>query len=195
MKAVLIVGGMVAIAANALGPWMITLLFGDRYQAAGETFAVLSWAIGPYAAAFMAAQSLNSLDARGRGALTAVVMVGTHLLVMFGLLALEPAGSSAEGTIKAAAVGLLVGSIVGAATGLSVLGAQVNTPGHRWWITPMILIALPAGIMEIVSLPALLAVALSFALLLTLTWIAGVFSRDELDGIGERLGLRQLKPR
>jgi len=189
MKAALIIGGMVAIAANAVGPWIITLLFGERYLAAAATFAWLSWAIGPYAAAFMAAQALNALGARGKGALTAMVMVGVHVAVMAVLVALGQAQANgwAGDPIGAASAGLLAGSILGAATGLAVLGSRIKICGHGWWIKPMILTAIPAGFMHLAPLPPLVAGTFSLFLLATLTWMAGIFSRTELDRIAGRL--------
>ncbi len=186
MKAALIIGGMVAVVANAMGSWVITLLFGEDYLVAGETFAWLSWAIGPYAAAFMAAQSLNALDARGKGALTALVMVSVHIGVMAVLMLLGPFGQLAYGSIEAATTGLLAGAILGAVVGLSALGSRVNIPGHGWWIKPMILTAVPAGVMHLAPLPPSLAGALSIFLLTALTWMLGVFSRAELRRIAGR---------
>ncbi len=190
MKAALIIGGMVAVAANAVGPWVIALLFGERYLAAGETFAWLGWAIGPYGAAFMAAQALNALDARGRGAAAALVMVGVHVAVMAVLVALAGrAGGWAGGYIDAATAGVLAGSVLGAAAALAALGSRVKVAGHGWWIRPMVLTAIPAGIMHLAPLPPLAAGALSLVLLAALTWMTGVFSRAELERIAGRLGI------
>ena len=51
MKASLIIGGMVAVAANAIGPWIINLLFGERYMVAGECTdggcTKRSWTVAP----------------------------------------------------------------------------------------------------------------------------------------------------
>jgi O-antigen/teichoic acid export membrane protein len=191
MKAALIIGGMIAVVANATGPWAITLLFGDRYLAAGETFAWLSWAIGPYAAAFMAAQALNALDARERGALTALVMVGVHVIVMALLVSLGQGLASdwTGGSIGAATLGLLAGSFLGAAVGLAALGSRVKIPGHGWWIKPMVLTVMPAGVMHLTFLPSLVAGTLALFLLVALVWITGVFSQAELQRIAKRLKL------
>jgi O-antigen/teichoic acid export membrane protein len=189
MKAALIIGSMVAVVANAIGPWIITVLFGDRYLAAGNTFGWICWAIGPYAAVFMAAQALNALGARGMGALTALVMVGVHVGVMAVLLALGQwtVGGLIGGPIESTVAGLLAGSIFGAVVGLTALGSRVKIPGHGWWIKPMILSAIPVAIMYIIPLPKLISGLLSLFLLAVLTWKTGIFSRTELDRIAGRL--------
>ena len=189
MKAALVIGGMIAVVANAIGPWAITLLFGDRYLAAGETFAWLSWAIGPYAVAFMAAQALNALDARARGALTALVMVGVHVVVMAVLVVLGQGLASdwTGGSIGAATLGLLAGSILGAVVGLTALGSRVKIPSHGWWIKPMVLTVIPAGVTHLTFLPSLVAGTLALILLIALVWISGVFSQAELQRIAKRL--------
>jgi len=189
VKAALIIGSMVAVVANAIGPWIITVLFGERYQAAGNTFGWICWAIGPYAAVFMSAQALNALGARGMGALTALVMVGVHVGVMAVLLALGQwtVGGLIGGPIESTSAGLLAGSISGAVVGLTALGSRVKIPGHGWWIKPMLLSAIPVAIMYMMPLPKLISGFLSLFLLAVLTWKTGIFSRTELDRIAGQL--------
>lgn len=189
MKATLIIGSMVAVVANAIGPWIVTTLFGERYEMAGHTFGWICWSIGPYAAVFMTAQALNALGAKHMGALTALAMVVGHVGVTAVLLGLGQwtVGGLIGGPIESTVAGLLAGAFLGSIVGLTALGSKVNIAGHGWWLKPMILSAIPVLIIYIIPLPKPISGILSLLLLFALTWQMRVFSRTELERIAGRL--------
>ena len=189
IKVVLIVGCIIAVIANAMGPWFITTLFGKKYLLAGDIFGSICWAIGPYAVVFIAAQALNAVGARGMGALTALMLVSANIGVMVIFLSLEQwaPGEITGGPIASAVAGLLTGSYVGAFVGLISVSSRLKLPDQSWWIKPIVLSCLPVVILYYMPLPVYICCLLSLLLLILLTWKTGVFSRSELDQIAGRL--------
>ncbi len=186
LKVVFIMGGVVAVVANAIGPWAITALFGDRYLAAGNTFSWICWAIGPCAAVFIVAHTLNALDASGLAALTALVMATVHAGVMAVLLSMGDwtTGGFLEASVMSAVAGLLAGSISGAVVGSMALSTKLKMPDHNWWRMPLIFSIMPIAV--VYFLPEPVGGVVSIFLLIFLTWKTGIFSRIELDRITGR---------
>jgi len=183
IKAALVLGGLVAIFAQALAPWFVSLLFGADFEPAGHAFAWLSWALGPYAVVLIVGQALNSLNSPIRAAwlATATVLLNVVLVVAF----------VQEGALLAASIALCIASFAGCLLGLLFLNGRIGSPGHGWWARPLAAVVVVGLAMQPEVLPSLLTAPILAALLLLCVWWLGLFSRNELDFVLARLGLHR----
>lgn len=182
IKASLIGGAMIAVVAGVFGPWLVTTVFGARYGSAGETFAVLAWALGPYAAAVIAPQALNALGARHLAAWSAALMVATFVTVM--------ALTMPYGDLQAAVVASIAASSAGAAVAALYLTEQIGLAGPGWWLRPAALLAATGAVFAASTTAAPgWAMLLLVPLLAVLAWWLNVFTREEITAILAKLGL------
>lgn len=182
VKAALIVGGVVAILADAYAPWLITLVLGARYAPAAETFGLLAWSLGPYAVAFVAGQALNALGGRAQAAGIAAMMVTLHVAALVVLLPMGP--------LDAALASLSFAALAGCVAGLLCLCPRLGVPGHGWWLRPLLSVAAVGLLMRAELTPEPWAAPAYVVLLLALAWMLRMFSGSELRFVLERVGMR-----
>jgi O-antigen/teichoic acid export membrane protein len=181
----LVASGGIAILAAAYVPWLVSLLLGPRYAAAGETFALLAWGLGPYAVALAVGQALNGLGGRVPAAGLAVTMVVLHVAVMVALVR-----SGAFAALDAAVVSLLVGALAGCVIGALALGPRIGAAGIGWWLRPLALIAVAGLAMHWEPVPNLWAAPAYLAIFAGLSWSLGIVTRDDFRFVVSRLGIR-----
>ena len=181
IKAGLVVGGVIAIVSNAVGPWLITTFMGENYRLAGASFARLCWGLGAYGIVFISIQALNALGHRVQAILASFLIVFIHVI---GLILLLPLGGAV-----AAALSLVLASIAGTVYTSVVIGPLLGKRGQGWWFLPIFLTAVAALVTYLpVNIPTINYV-LALLLLLFLTWRMRVFSLSELQYI-----IRRIKP-
>ena len=184
LKASLVIGGVLAILLGVFGPWLVALFFGSRYATAGETLVSLAWALGPYAAAGIAQQSLNALGARLQAALVAGAMVATFTALICLPLPLAPLSQATAAFIAATAIGALGGALA--------LTAPIGLSGVGWWVRPAALLALVGAIFALAHTTAQgLTTLLLIPALLIGVGVCRVFTRDEFAAIASKLSRRR----
>ena len=197
LKFCLVGGAVVAALAGPIGPWLIPLLFGARYLAAGEAFGSLMWGLGPLSAAFIAVSALNGLGARGPAARAAFTMVAIQVA---GMLALgEYAGMDAmNATIAAFLAASLAGMALSAVALTSALqsgggfeNGQASVP-LGWWPRPTAILIVCAVIGLSHWLSPHWAAFAGMAAALAGTMALGVFSRHELAALLVKAGFRSV---
>ncbi len=197
LKACLVGGALAAAVTAALGPWIVTALFGGRYLAAGDALARLMWGVGPYAATFIAVTALNGLGVRGRAAFAAFAMVaiqGGGMVLLAGPGGMDAVDATVAAFLLAALAGMAL-SFAGLTAALD-LGSEFGGGfgGWGWWLAPTGVLLAGAGLGLGGGLGGWLAPAwvmiAGAALTLAGTVALRVFSRQEIAVVLAKTGLR-----
>ena len=179
IKGLLVAGGFIALLAHSYGAWIVTWLLGDRFAAAGEVFASLSWAIGPYAVTLLAVQALNGIGGRNLATVLALAIVAVQVTLLIALLPL--------GALVAATAALVAAAVLGCLLGILFIHRRLGIRGHGWWLHPLIAIAGTGAAISLGMPPEPWTAPAAAALLGLLIWRLGVFRGADLDLIRDRL--------
>jgi O-antigen/teichoic acid export membrane protein len=178
LKLALLVGGVLAPLIAGTAPWVVEHLVGPDYRSAGESMAVIGWALAPYAAAQLAMSALNGLGRHRASAIVAITVVGVHLATIPILWHLGP--------LVAVEWSLVAGAGVGCAIGLWAFGEALEPRGHLWWLGPAIVVAAAGAVLQQDLVPG------AFAIVSTGVAVAafalGMVRKDELQLIAGYLG-------
>lgn len=182
VKLALVIGGIAAVLSYAYAPSVISAILGRRFEAAAGAFALLSWALGPCAVYYFAAQALNALNGRVQVAAIAGATIGVQVvLVIF----LQPYGA-----LSATILAVLLSSLIGCFTVLVFLRPRIGVSGHGWWLRPMFLVAATGLTMRLEIMPGVWSAPLFVGLLIGLSYLTKCFSRDEVEFVVSRLRRR-----
>jgi O-antigen/teichoic acid export membrane protein len=179
IKGLLVAGGFIAILAHSYGAWIVTLLLGDRFAAAGEVFASLSWAVGPYAVTLVAVQALNGIGGRALATVLALAIVAAQVTLLIALLPL--------GALAAATAALVAAASLGCLLGILFIHRRLGIEGHGWWLHPLIAVAGTGAAMSFVILPEPWTAPAATAVLGLLVWLLRVFRGADFHLIRDRL--------
>lgn len=181
VKASLVIGGIVAIAANAYAPWLITSILGLKYIAAAKTFALLTWTLGPYSVAIIIGKTLNALARPLHAAAMAITMVIMNMTVMAIFIS--------WGGLEAAMIALFAATLTGCMLGLIFLHTRLGFSGHHWWLRPMGLAVAFGVLSQGELLPNVWIAPVWCGVFLLFVWKFHVFTKPELTFILKRLGI------
>lgn len=183
-----LVSGMLAAAVSALiGPWLVTLVFGEAYRMAGQAFANLMWGLGPYAATLVAIAALNAMNRR------AAVTVSVLLMIVLQIVGALSSVAFDVDPVRATMLGFLAAACLGMASSLRAIDSvlrPLSRPGsHAWWPAPLLLLIVMTGLgtSGLVSAPWLAALGLPATIAAALSLIA----RRELGQLLLKAGLRR----
>lgn len=172
VKAALLTGGIVAILADAYSNTLFTSLLGERYAPAATAFAILSWALGPYAVAVIVGQALNALEGRAQAAIMAAVMIVAQIAGMAALIGF--------GGLQGVAAAFLIASVIGCVLGLAFLRSRIDVAGSGWWTRPLLLLCGAGILMAFEPVSKVWLAPLLVALVILMAWRLNILSRDEM---------------
>jgi O-antigen/teichoic acid export membrane protein len=184
LKICLVLGAALAALATAAGPELVPRLFGQAYAPAGEIFALLMWALGPYAVVYVAVAALNAVGARHMATATATVMVTSQIALMVLLHFI--ANIDALMSVLAA---FLVAAVIGMAAAIRALNRALPVVGCTWWAGPVGMSLACAAIASVGLIPKLWVAVVGCGLAAVGAASPWVFSRGELSVAVRKSGL------
>lgn len=179
VRGLLVGGGILAILGQAYGAWIVTFVLGDRFAPAGSVFALLCWALGPYAVALLAIQALNGIGGRSLATILAVAIVSAQILLLLLCLPFGALAAASTALIAAAALGCLLGVLF--------IHKRLGLGGHSWWLNPSLAVAGTGAAMSLGVVPEAWAAPSAITLLVFLVWQLGVFSKADVRLIRGRV--------
>ena len=145
-KLVLAIATVAAICASAYVPWLIFLILGPKFEAAGTIVADLAWLLPSFAVVRFVVHLLNAMDGRKQAAAVLSLMVVLHIGSMFALLPL--------GAVSGAVLSLCVAAAVGALLAFLIAHKRLKLASHAWWVKPAVASAVAFGVFTSELLPA-----------------------------------------
>jgi len=172
LRAGLLFGAVAGLAGMALGPWVVALIFGERYAEAGRLLGPVLWLLIPL---MWSSALLPVLFARGR-AWPAAAWAAAGALVMSVSLPALASSHGAPGAVLAAGIGLAVGAV-----GLVVVLAKDGDLAlARTILRPALAVVGALGCyLALEATGVWVAFAASLAVLFIATVALGVVSREE----------------
>jgi len=179
MRTVMLGGGLTAILATSYAPPLIEWMLGGRYDQVGPLFALLCWALGPFAVVLLSIQSLNAMGGWRDGVIVAVVAMA----VQVGLLL----SWAADGDVFRAGGSIVIAAFVGAALGIALLGSRISSAGAGRGYLALGLLAVAYLLVELGPLGTPWEGVLIAAAYLLINWLSKAVTLDDLVALAARL--------
>ena len=186
MCSVMLGGGLTAILASSYAPPLFEWMLGERYLQVGPLFALLCWALGPFAVVLLSIQILNAVGGWRDGMIVAAVAMAVQL----GLLL----SWAADGDVFRAGGAIVVASFVGAAVGIALLANRISSMEAARGYLALGLLAGAFALVELGPFDTPWAGALAAAAYLLTNWLSKAVTPDDLAALVARLYSQMARP-
>ncbi|MCH8284240.1 MAG: methyltransferase domain-containing protein, partial [Chloroflexi bacterium] len=177
---------VVAVLTVAFGPWLVDLLFGQRYEATSRALVVMSWGLAPYSVMVITVKALYAVGAKARAMAVLTVANVAQAAVLVGL--------SRMGGVDGAVFAMLISSWLGCLLGVVLLRPQLPVSGTWWWAGPVAMTVVAAGIVGAGLIRGPWSALSLAASCLLVGYGLRFFTVSDIRGILSRLGIRAGDP-